>query len=71
MLEEIESRRVQRFKAWTEAKLRGVRCPEHHQQPRVSFSGSTLRDVTISLSGCCAKLMKLANQAVAEYPATR
>ena len=52
---------VERFKQVTEDKLRDVRCPEHHQPPRVRFHGSSLRDITISLSGCCAQLMAVAN----------
>jgi hypothetical protein len=57
--------RVERFKQSTREKLRGVRCPEHHQPPRLHFHGVSLRDITISLSGCCAKLMELANARVA------
>jgi hypothetical protein len=45
--------------------LRGVRCPEHHQPPRLHFHGESLREITISLSGCCARLMDLANARVA------
>jgi hypothetical protein len=52
---------VERFKQATEDKLRDVRCPEHHQTPRVRFHGNSLRDITISLSGCCAQLMQIAN----------
>lgn len=52
---------VERFKQTTEEKLRDVRCPEHHQTPRVRFHGSSLREITISLSGCCAQLMEIAN----------
>jgi hypothetical protein len=57
--------RVERFKQSTREKLRGVRCPEHHQPPRLHFHGESLREITISLSGCCAKLMQLANARVA------
>jgi hypothetical protein len=53
--------RVERFKQSTEDKLRDVRCPEHNQPPRLRFHGSTLRDVSISLSGCCEKVMDIAN----------
>ena len=31
--------RVERFKQSTREKLRGVRCPEHHQPPRLNFHG--------------------------------
>lgn len=52
---------VEQFKQATEDKLRDVRCPEHHQAPRLRFSGHSLRDISISLSGCCAKVMAIAN----------
>jgi len=57
--------RVERFKQSTREKLRGVRCPDHHQPPRLQFHGDSLREITISLSGCCARLMELANARVA------
>ncbi len=56
---------VERFKQSTREKLRGVRCPEHHQPPRLHFHGVSLQEITISLSGCCARLMELANARVA------
>ena len=52
---------VERFKQTTEDKLRDVRCPDHRQAPRIRFHGSSLRDITISLTGCCSKLMEIAN----------
>ena len=54
------------FKQLTQHKLEGVRCPDHRQPPRVQFQGSTLRDISIRMSGCCAKLADLANRAIAE-----
>jgi hypothetical protein len=57
---------VQEFKQRTERKLRDVRCPDHRQAPRIKFHGSTLREVTVQMSGCCAKLIELANRAIAE-----
>ena len=62
---DFDTVRVERFKQWTREKLRGVRCPEHHQPPRLHFSGYSLRDTTISMSGCCEKLMELANARIA------
>ena len=52
---------VERFKQSTEEKLRDVRCPEHRQAPRIRFHGTCLRDISISVTGCCAKLMEIAN----------
>jgi hypothetical protein len=57
---------VQEFKENTARKLEAVRCPDHRQPPRIQFRGSTLRDVTIQMSGCCEKLLELANRAIAE-----
>jgi hypothetical protein len=62
---DLDSLRVERFKQLTKEKLRGVRCPDHRQPPRLHFSGTSLRDVTISLSGCCEKLMGMANARIA------
>lgn len=56
---------VEEFKAQTEQKIREVRCPRHRQAPRLRFHGSTLRDMTIQLSGCCEKLIEIANQKIA------
>jgi 5'-3' exonuclease len=61
VLADFDRIRVERFKQSTEDKLRDVRCPEHNQPPRLRFQGNTLRDISISLSGCCAKLMEIAN----------
>lgn len=63
-----DSAAVERFKEATRGKLRGLRCLDHHQPPRLHFSGKTLRDVTISMSGCCEKLMALANARIAVAP---
>jgi hypothetical protein len=60
------SRDLNEFKQRTELKLRGVRCPNHHQAPRIQFRGATLRDVSIQMSGCCNKLIEMANRAIAE-----
>jgi hypothetical protein len=62
---DFDSIRVERFKQATKEKLHGLRCPDHHQSPRLHFSGLTLRDITISMSGCCEKLMELANARIA------
>ncbi len=62
---DFDSMRVERFKQSTKEKLRGLRCSEHHQAPRLHFSGYSLRDITISMSGCCEKLMELANARIA------
>lgn len=61
VLTDFDRIRVEQFKQATEEKLRDVRCPEHHQPPRLRFHGSSLRDISISLSGCCQKVMEIAN----------
>ena len=55
---------VELFKNHTEAKLRGLLCPDHNQAPRLVIKGESLRDVTVSLSACCTKLSDMANKAI-------
>jgi len=55
---------VEAFKDATCAKLRDVRCPVHRQAPKVRFRGDSLRDITVNLSGCCNRLIALANRAI-------
>lgn len=69
VLTDFDRIRVERFKQATEEKLRDVRCPEHRQGPRIRFNGNSLRDISISLSGCCQKLMNLANSSISGVPA--
>jgi hypothetical protein len=57
---------IEEFKERTLNKLRDVRCPDHHQSPRVNFRGRTLHDVSIQMTACCHKLAALANQKIAE-----
>ena len=57
---------VEEFRERTARKLRDLRCPVHGQTPRLRFQGSTLRDVTIRMSGCCDTLLALANQKIAD-----
>lgn len=61
VLTDFDRLRVEQFKQRTEAKLRDVRCPDHHQAPRVRFQGTSLRNINISMSGCCQKVMAIAN----------
>jgi hypothetical protein len=62
---------IEEFKERTLGKLRDVRCPDHHQAPRLSFRGATLREVSIQMSACCHKLAALANQRIGEGPGAR
>ena len=57
----LDNAGVERFKQATEEKLRDVRCPDHRQAPRIRFHGTPLRDISISMTGCCAKVMEIAN----------
>jgi hypothetical protein len=59
-----EREQVEMFKQATERKLRMVRCPKHRKQPRVRFEGESLREIRVSVSGCCHELMELANRAI-------
>ena len=60
-----DRKRVEQFKQATREKLRGVRCPEHRQPPRLHFHGESLCEITLTLSGCCARLMEIANARIA------
>lgn len=62
----FDALQVEQFKQATEEKLRGVRCPEHRRSPRIRFQGDSLREISISLSGCCPKLMELANARIGD-----
>lgn len=64
VLTDFDRVRVEKFKQATEKKLRDIRCPEHHQPPRIRFHGDSLRDISISLSGCCHQLMDIANERI-------
>jgi hypothetical protein len=70
MLADFDRARAEQFKQSTKDKLRGLRCPDHHHPPRLHFQGASLREITISMSGCCEKLMELANARIAGAPAT-
>ena len=57
---------VDEFKERTASKLRDLRCPDHDQPPRLKFQGSSLKNINIQMSACCAKLIDLANRRIAE-----
>ena len=65
VFQDFDKDRVEQFKQTTEDKLRGVRCPDHHQAPRLRFQGDCLRNVNITMTGCCQKLMEIANARIA------
>jgi len=56
---------LEEFRERTAQKIRDLRCPVHGQPPRLRFRGSTLREITIQMSGCCDVLLSLANQRIA------
>jgi glutamine synthetase type III len=41
-------------------KLRSVRCPDHDEQPAVRVVSRKSESVEFELSGCCEKLIKMA-----------
>jgi hypothetical protein len=57
---------VDEFKERTASKLRDLRCPDHHQPPRLKFLGSSLKNINIQMSACCAKLIDQANRRIAD-----
>jgi len=62
---ELEKARFEQFKQQAQRKLQGVYCPDHHKPPRLKINGHSLHDASLSLSGCCDKLMVIANEAIA------
>jgi hypothetical protein len=58
--------RLEDFRERTARKVCDLRCPVHGQPPRLRFQGTTLREVTIQMSGCCDTLLSLANQKIAD-----
>src|SRR5208282_2535234 len=50
---QLSQRSVEEFKEQTERKLRGLRCPDHRQGPRLRFHGTSLLDISIQMSACC------------------
>ncbi len=63
----LEQASIYDFRRATEEKLRDVFCPEHRQRPRVRVIGTSIRDAKLTMSGCCDRLMALANQAIANH----
>jgi hypothetical protein len=57
---------VDEFKERTALKIRDLRCPDHHQPPRLKFEGASLQTINVQLSACCTKLITLANRRIAE-----
>jgi hypothetical protein len=57
---------VEEFKERTASKIRDLRCPDHNQPPRLKFQGSSLKNIGIQMTACCAKLITLANRRIAE-----
>jgi len=56
---------VREFKEATLRKVADLRCPDHRQAPRLKFHGSTLASIYIQMSGCCNRLIEMANRAIA------
>ena len=65
--QQIEKFQVAEFRERTALKLRDLRCLVHGQAPRLRFHGTSLRDVTIQMSGCCEELIGLANHKIAQH----
>jgi hypothetical protein len=57
---------VDEFKERTASKIKDLRCPDHHQPPRLKFQGSSLKTINIQMSACCTKLIALANHRIAQ-----
>jgi hypothetical protein len=59
---------IEEFKRETLGKLQDLRCPDHHQPPRLVFHGRTIQDVSLQIKSCCHKMAAMANQKIAGKP---
>lgn len=57
---------LEQFKKYTTDKIRDLYCPRHQKQPQVVFNGVSLKEVKVSMTGCCETLMELANKAIGQ-----
>ena len=60
----VERALLENLKEQIQDKLRGVRCAEHNQQPRVTVAGSSLDQLSFQVHGCCQKLIDQATKAL-------
>lgn len=60
----LEKSAFEQVKKNVQERLRRVRCPEHHQSPRVTSSGSSLSNLSWSIEGCCDQVVSEAKKAL-------
>ena len=53
----LEKELIEQTKQNVQARLRRIHCPEHHQSPRVTFSGTSQTTLRWSIVGCCDRLV--------------
>ena len=58
----LEKAAFQQVKTNVQERLRRVRCPQHHQSPRVTSSGTSLATLRWSITGCCDRLVEEARR---------
>jgi hypothetical protein len=54
----LQEAAFQQVKTNVQERLRRVRCPQHHQAPRVAGSGTSLATLRWSIAGCCDRLVE-------------
>jgi hypothetical protein len=51
------------IKEYIESKLKDITCEEHHEQPKITVSGS-MKEPIYNISGCCQNLIDKATEAL-------
>ncbi len=64
MSDALEQAAFEQVRKNVQERLRRLRCPEHHQAPRVTSSGSSLATLEWSISGCCDRVVDAARRAL-------
>lgn len=58
----LEKAAFQQVKQTVEDQVRRIRCPQHHSTPGVRATGSSLKHLSWSVSGCCDRVIEEAKR---------
>lgn len=60
----VERALLEQLREQIQAKLRGLRCTKHNQQPHVTVAGASLNQLEFQVHGCCQELIDRAAEAL-------
>lgn len=63
VIDEETRKKVARF---IEDRIGDLRCPDHGKAPTVTCSGTSLENLSFEVTGCCQKVIILANEKLSE-----